>query len=81
MYAIVRAGGKQYRVEEKNILVVDKFEGEAGATTTLGEVLFIGGDTPQWGKPTVEGASVTVTIMEQTKGKIYLHGKDMSDPK
>ena len=70
MYAIVRAGGKQYRVEEKSILTVDKFEGEAGATTTLGEVLYLGGvDNPQWGKPTVEGASVTVTIMEQTKGK------------
>ena len=70
MYAIVRAGGKQYRVEEKNILTVDKFEGEAGATVTLGEVLYLGGvDNPQWGKPIVEGASVTVTIMEQTKGK------------
>jgi large subunit ribosomal protein L21 len=70
MYAIVRSGGKQYRVEEKNILTVDKFEGEAGATVALGEVLYLGGvDNPQWGKPTVEGASVTVTIMEQTKGK------------
>jgi large subunit ribosomal protein L21 len=70
MYAIVRSGGKQYRVEEKNILTVDKFEGEAGATVTLGEVLYLGGvDNPQWGKPTVAGASVTVTIMEQTKGK------------
>jgi len=36
MYAIVRSGGKQYRVEEKNILTVDKFEAEAGATMTLG---------------------------------------------
>ena len=70
MYAIVRAGGKQYRVEEKNILNVDKFEGEPGATTTLGEVLYVGGiDTPQWGKPTVAGAAVNITILEQTKGK------------
>ncbi len=70
MYAIVRAGGKQYRVEEKNILTVDKFTGEAGDSVTLGEVLYIGGvDSPQWGKPTVEGASVTATIVEQTKGK------------
>ena len=69
MYAIVRSGGKQYRVEEKNILNVDKFEGEEGATATLGEVLYVGGDSPQWGKPTVEGATVTVTILGQVKGK------------
>lgn len=70
MYAIVRAGGKQYRVEEKNILTVDKFAGEAGDSVTLGEVLYIGGvDSPQWGKPVVEGATVTATIVEQAKGK------------
>lgn len=70
MYAIVRAGGKQYRVEEKNILTVDKFDGAAGDSVTLGEVLYVGGvDNPQWGKPVVEGAAVTATIIEQTKGK------------
>lgn len=70
MYAIVRAGGKQYRVEEKGILTVDKMAGEAGDTVTLGEVLYVGGtDNPQWGKPTVAGASVTATIVAQTKGK------------
>jgi len=70
MYAIVRSGGKQYRVEEKNILNVDKFEAEEGATMTLSEVLYLGGvDNPQWGKPTVAGASVTVTILGQVKGK------------
>ena len=53
MYAVVRSGGKQYRVEEKNILTVDKFEAEAGTTMTLGEVFYLGGDDPQWGKPTV----------------------------
>jgi large subunit ribosomal protein L21 len=70
MYAIVRSGGKQYRVEEKSIVTVDKLEGEAGESITLGEVLCIGGiDTPQWGKPTVAGAAVTATIVEQAKGK------------
>jgi len=70
MYAIVRAGGKQYRVEEKNILDVDKLAGEAGESITLGEVLYVGGvDTPQWGKPVVEGAAVTAKILAQTKGK------------
>jgi large subunit ribosomal protein L21 len=70
MYAIVRSGGKQYRVEEKGIVTVDKLVGEAGESITLGEVLYVGGtDNPQWGKPTVAGASVTATIVEQAKGK------------
>ena len=70
MYAIVRSGGKQYRVEEKNIVTVDKLVGEAGESITLGEVLFVGGtESPLWGKPIVEGASVTATIVEQAKGK------------
>ena len=70
MYAIVRAGGKQYRVEEKGLVTVDKLAGEAGETVTLGEVLYVGGtDNPQWGKPIVSGAAVTATIVAQTKGK------------
>ena len=70
MYAIVRAGGKQYRIEEKGLVTVDKIEGAAGDTITLGDVLYVGGvDSPQWGKPIVEGASVTATIVEQAKGK------------
>ena len=70
MYAIVRSGGKQYRVEENGIVTVDKLVGEAGDTLTLGEVLYVGGtDNPQWGKPIVSGASVTATIVEQAKGK------------
>lgn len=70
MYAIVRSGGKQYRVEENAILTVDKMDGEAGDAITLGEVLCIGGvDTPLWGKPTVPGAAVSATILAQTKGK------------
>jgi large subunit ribosomal protein L21 len=69
MYAIVRSGGKQYRVEEKGIVTVDKLDGEAGESITL-EVLCIGGvETPLWGKPTVAGAAVTATIVEQAKGK------------
>ena len=69
MYAIVRTGGKQYRIEEKGLIVVDKLAGEAGETVTLGEVLYVGGtDSPQTGKPTVPGAAVTATIVDQVKG-------------
>ena len=69
MYAIVRTGGKQYRIEEKGLVIVDKLVGEAGESVTLGEVLYVGGtDSPQMGKPTVSGASVTATIVDQVKG-------------
>jgi large subunit ribosomal protein L21 len=70
MYAIVRTGGKQYRVEEKTEITVDKLPGEAGETLTWDQVLFVGGvDEPQFGKPTVTGAHVTATILAQVKGK------------
>jgi large subunit ribosomal protein L21 len=69
MYAIVRSGGKQYRVEEKETVTVDRMDGEAGDSITLDEVLFLGGDEPRWGAPTVQGASIAATIVEQAKGK------------
>ena len=69
MYAIVRTGGKQYRVEEQGVVTVDKLAGEAGDAVTMGEVLFVGGvDRPQWGSPTVTGATVAATIIDQVKG-------------
>jgi large subunit ribosomal protein L21 len=69
MYAIVRTGGKQYRIEEQGMITVDKLAGEAGESVTINEVLFVGGtDSPQWGKPTVSGATVNATIVDQVKG-------------
>jgi large subunit ribosomal protein L21 len=68
MYAIIRLGGKQYRVQESTTLLVDKQEGQAGDSLTVSEVLAIGGDTPVFGTPTVTGATVTASIVEQTKG-------------
>jgi large subunit ribosomal protein L21 len=69
MYAIVRSGGKQYRVEEQGIVTVDKLDGAAGDTVTIDEVLFVGGDSPKWGAPLVQGAAVSATIVEHAKGK------------
>jgi large subunit ribosomal protein L21 len=69
MYAIVRSGGKQYRVEEQGLVTVDKLAGVAGDTITIEEVLFVGGDSPKWGAPLVQGATVSATIVEQAKGK------------
>ncbi len=69
MYAVIRACGKQYRVQENDTITLDKLEGSEGDTITLGEVLFLGGDTPRFGAPLVEGASVTGTIVRQGKSK------------
>ncbi len=69
MYAVIRAGGKQYRVQEKDTIVLERTAGEAGETITLDEVLFIGGDSPRFGSPTVTGAKVSATIVRQTRGK------------
>jgi len=69
MYAIIRLGGKQYRVEENSTLLVNKLLGEAGEPVAVDQVLAIGGnDAPVFGTPVVEGASVSATIVAQTKG-------------
>lgn len=74
MYAVIKTGGKQYRVQEGDTLRVEKLEGEPGATVTLGEVLFLGGtDSPKVGKPTVSGAAVEATIVAQGKHRKVLH--------
>lgn len=73
MYAVIRAGGKQYRVQENDTIIVNKLDGEEGDAITLGEVLFLGGDSPRFGAPLVEGAKVTGTIVRQGKDK-KIHG-------
>ncbi|HLI49462.1 MAG TPA: 50S ribosomal protein L21 [Chthonomonas sp.] len=70
MYAIIKTGGKQYRVTEGDRLVVEKLPGEPQTTVELSEVLLVQTDNAlKVGTPFVEGATVTVTILEQTKGK------------
>jgi large subunit ribosomal protein L21 len=73
MYAVIRAGGRQYRVQENDTIEVNKLAGEPGDSITLGEVLFLSGDAPKFGAPLVEGAKVTGTILRQGKGK-KIHG-------
>lgn len=74
MYAVIRAGGKQYRVQENDTITVNKLDGAVGDTITLGEVLCVGGgDSPRFGAPLVDGASVSGTIVNQGKGK-KIHG-------
>jgi large subunit ribosomal protein L21 len=69
MFAVVRTGGKQYKVVQDDVLNIEKVAGEVGAELKLGEVLLVGGDAPKTGKPLVEGASVTAEILAQGKGE------------
>lgn len=67
-FAIVRTGGKQYRVAPNSVLRVERIAGEAGALVTLSDVLAVGeGEALKLGTPTVAGASVTATVIAQER--------------
>jgi large subunit ribosomal protein L21 len=66
-HAIIRAGGRQYRVAEGDVVKIDKLAGNPGDKVEFGEVLALGGDTPKFGKPTVSGAKVTAEIVRQDR--------------
>ncbi|MDE2357325.1 MAG: 50S ribosomal protein L21 [Alphaproteobacteria bacterium] len=69
MYAVIKTGGKQYRVQPGDLLVVEKLEGEPGATVAFDTVLMLGDEAEvSVGAPTVEGASVSATLVETRKG-------------
>src|SRR5690606_24939315 len=69
MYAVVRTGGKQHRVQKGERVRVEKLEGEVGAELKLEDVLMVGeGDSPKIGTPLVSGAVVTAKIVKQAKG-------------
>jgi large subunit ribosomal protein L21 len=68
MFAVIKAGGKQYRVAEDQVLKVEGVEGEPGTIVQLAEVIMLGGDQPQLGNPTISGASVAAEIIEHGRG-------------
>jgi large subunit ribosomal protein L21 len=69
MFAVIRTGGKQYKVAQDDLITVEKLDGEAGATIELGEVLMVGeGADVTTGAPLVAGASVSATLVEQRRG-------------
>ena len=69
MYAVIRTGGKQYRVAENDVVVVERIAVEAGDEVTLGDVLMVAGDGDvKVGAPLVDGAAVKATLVEQTRG-------------
>ncbi len=69
MFAVIKTGGKQYRVAADEILQIEKLPGEAGETVTFSDVLMLGGDEPQVGLPLVSGASVLAEIVEHKRGR------------
>jgi large subunit ribosomal protein L21 len=70
MYAVIRTGGKQYRVSEGDTLRVEKLPGEKGSSIEFGDVLLVGGgDAVKIGQPTVSGAKVRAEIVEAGRGK------------
>ncbi|MCR5878412.1 50S ribosomal protein L21 [Phenylobacterium sp. J367] len=70
MYAVIKSGGKQYRVQPGDVLVVEKLDGEPGANVSFGDVLMLGdGDAVTLGAPLVAGASVAATLIETRKGE------------
>src|SRR5690606_17065356 len=70
MYAVIKTGGKQYRVSPGDLLVVEKLAGEPGAEVSFDQVLMLGdGDDVTVGAPTVAGLAVTATLVETRKGE------------
>jgi len=68
MYAVIKTGGKQYRVAKDEVISVEKLVGEAGTSLDLGEVLMIGNDKGTMiGNPLIEGASVSAEVVEQAR--------------
>ena len=68
MYAVIRTGGKQYKVAANDVITVEKLAGDAGAVIQFDEVLMVGGDKNAVGAPLVAGACVTATVLDQIKG-------------
>jgi len=68
MYAVIKTGGKQYKVAVDDVLDIEKLAGEAGEKMTFDNVMMIGGDgEPTVGAPTIEGASVTAEVVGQMR--------------
>jgi large subunit ribosomal protein L21 len=68
MFAVIKTGGKQYRVAAEDVIRIDRVTGQPGEIVEFGEVLVVGGDTPQLGTPTVAGATVAGEVLQHTRG-------------
>lgn len=69
MYAIIATGGKQYKVSEGDVILVEKLDAETGSDVTFDQVLALGGDKLMIGDPLVASATVTAKVLDQVRGK------------
>lgn len=73
MYAVVATGGKQYKVQEGDVLRIEKLAGQVGDQVAFDQVLMVGeGENVRIGQPLIDGASVKASIVEQGKSKKIL---------
>lgn len=68
MFAVIKTGGRQYRVVPDDVLEIGKIAGDVGTIVQLGEVLLLGGDTPVLGAPTIAGATVAAEVLQHKRG-------------
>ena len=68
MFAVIKTGGRQYRVVPDDVLEIGKIAGDVGTIVQLGEVMVVGGDTPVLGVPFVAGASVAAEVLDHKRG-------------
>ncbi|MFZ8941793.1 MAG: 50S ribosomal protein L21 [Gemmobacter sp.] len=73
MFAVLKTGGKQYRVEAGDVLRVEKLAAEAGQKVQFNDILMIGGEAPVVGAPLVAGAAVQAEVIDQIKGEKVIH--------
>jgi large subunit ribosomal protein L21 len=73
MFAVLKTGGKQYRVQAGDVLRVERLAADAGETVQFNEILMVGGDQPVVGTPLVDGAAVQAQVIDQIKGEKVIH--------
>lgn len=73
MFAVLKTGGKQYKVQAGDMLRVEKLAADAGEKIQFNDVLMLGGDSPVVGAPLIEGAAVQAEVIEQVKGDKVIH--------
>ncbi len=73
MFAVLKTGGKQYKVQPGDVLRVEKLAADAGEKIQFNEVLMLGGDAPVVGSPLVDGAAVQAEVIDQIKGEKVIH--------
>ena len=73
MFAVLKTGGKQYKVQSGDTLRVEKLAADAGETVQFNDILMLGGDSTVIGAPTVSGAAVQAEVIDQVKGDKLIH--------